>query len=107
MMHPNFIERHEAPRRHLPLLSAMTVLVVTGFAFVAADHWSGLGLVTAFRAAATGCRIKGNIGSDPADRRFFPPEHPRYAMIRIDAGHGERWFCTAAQARAAGWRPAG
>ncbi|MEA3390349.1 MAG: thermonuclease family protein, partial [Pseudomonadota bacterium] len=29
-----------------------------------------------------------------------------YAAVRIDTARGERWFCSLAEARRAGWRPA-
>ncbi len=51
------------------------------------------------------CRIKGNVSSKGA-RIFHSPGQKHYAATRISAARGERWFCTAAEARAAGWRPA-
>jgi len=52
-----------------------------------------------------GCQIKGNIGS--SGRIYHLPGSDSYAGTRIDESKGERWFCTEAEARAAGWRPAG
>jgi len=49
-----------------------------------------------------GCRIKGNISSN--GRIFHAPGSRHYARTRIDPARGERWFCSAAAARAAGWR---
>jgi hypothetical protein len=34
------------------------------------------------------------------------PWSPWYGKVRIEAAKGERWFCTEAEAREAGWRPA-
>jgi endonuclease YncB( thermonuclease family) len=67
----------------------------------------------AFRRAATGagtaepqgdCRIKGNISS--GGRIYHRPGQENYAATGIDEARGERWFCTEAEARAAGWRAA-
>jgi len=48
--------------------------------------------------------IKGNIGSK-GDRIYHVPGGRWYDKTRIDTGKGERWFCSEAEARAAGWRP--
>lgn len=50
------------------------------------------------------CLIKGNIGSK-GDRIYHVPGGRWYDKTRIDTGKGERWFCSEAEARAAGWRP--
>ncbi|WP_371255948.1 thermonuclease family protein [Ruegeria sp. 6PALISEP08] len=49
------------------------------------------------------CRIKGNI-SAKGDRIYHRPGQNFYTKTRIDTSKGERWFCSAAEARAAGWR---
>ena len=54
-------------------------------------------------AAGAGCRIKGNIGRD-GRRIYHVPGGQFYEWTRIDTSRGERWFCTEAEARAAGWR---
>lgn len=51
------------------------------------------------------CAIKGNISSKGA-RIFHVPGQNDYGKTRINPGKGERWFCTAEEARAAGWRAA-
>ncbi|MEZ5563422.1 MAG: thermonuclease family protein [Gammaproteobacteria bacterium] len=49
------------------------------------------------------CLIKGNISS--GNRRIYHvPGSPSYADTRIDESKGERWFCSEAEARAAGFR---
>jgi endonuclease YncB( thermonuclease family) len=50
-----------------------------------------------------GCYIKGNINGD-GDRIYHTPDSPAYGTTRIDESRGERWFCTATEARRAGWR---
>ena len=68
---------------------------------------------TAFRAArqvvgsepSGKCRIKGNI-SAKGTRIFHVPGQKYYDKTTIRADKGERWFCTEADARQAGWRKA-
>jgi len=50
------------------------------------------------------CRIKGNISKN--GRIFHVPGQEFYEQTGINSAKGERWFCTAAEARAAGWRAA-
>ena len=52
-----------------------------------------------------GCLLKGNI-SARGERIFHSPGQEHYAATVISPSKGERWFCSAAEARAAGWRPA-
>lgn len=55
--------------------------------------------------AGQGCALKGNISKGGA-RIFHAPGQKDYAATRIDPDKGERWFCSADQARRAGWRAA-
>jgi endonuclease YncB( thermonuclease family) len=55
------------------------------------------------RATRDGCYVKGNINGE-GERIYHAPGSPSYDETRIDEGNGERWFCTEAEARAAGWR---
>lgn len=52
-----------------------------------------------------GCIVKGNI-SAKGRRIFHVPGQEDYAATRIDPAKGERWFCSAVEAEAAGWRAA-
>ena len=54
-----------------------------------------------------GCRIKGNVSYNRGTRIYHMPGDRDYSRTRIDPSRGERWFCTEAEARAAGWRRAG
>lgn len=49
------------------------------------------------------CLIKGNISQN--GRIYHVPGSPSYDSTKIDESKGERWFCSEAEARAAGWRP--
>ncbi len=51
------------------------------------------------------CVIKGNISAKGV-RIFHVPGQRYYAATRISTKQGERWFCTADEARRAGWRKA-
>jgi endonuclease YncB( thermonuclease family) len=53
--------------------------------------------------APEGCAIKGNVTKN--GRIYHMPWSPWYAQIKIEADKGKRWFCTEAEALAAGWRP--
>ena len=55
------------------------------------------------RPGASRCRIKGNISRKGA-RIYHVPGGRYYESTRISPSLGERWFCTEAEARAAGWR---
>ena len=49
------------------------------------------------------CDIKGNIAAS-GERIYHVPGGGYYDATRIDPSRGERWFCSEAEARAAGWR---
>ncbi len=51
------------------------------------------------------CAIKGNVSSK-GTRIYHRPGQRDYDATRITAQKGERWFCSAAEAEAAGWRAA-
>ncbi|MGR3376971.1 thermonuclease family protein [Salipiger abyssi] len=81
-------------------------------------HGAGVQSPAAFRAAARtgaaavnaatapqGCVIKGNISRD-GKRIYHMPGQTYYEATRINPARGERWFCSEAEARAAGWRRA-
>jgi endonuclease YncB( thermonuclease family) len=51
------------------------------------------------------CLIKGNINAK-GEKIFHVPGGRFYDNTRIEEAQGERWFCTEAEATAAGWRAA-
>ena len=55
------------------------------------------------RQPANQCLIKGNISR--SGRIYHIPGGQYYERTKITTSKGERWFCTEAEARAAGWRP--
>ncbi|MDJ0821864.1 MAG: thermonuclease family protein [Paracoccaceae bacterium] len=81
-------------------------------------HATGVQSPAAFRASlrrgrlsvtqeppSAGCAIKGNISRD-GKRIYHLPGQTWYADTRISEAKGERWFCSEAEARQAGWRKA-
>jgi hypothetical protein len=63
-----------------------------------------VGPVTPSAVAQNGdCNIKGNV-STRGEKIYHVPGQKYYNETRISASHGERWFCSEEEARAAGWR---
>lgn len=56
-------------------------------------------------SGSDGCNIKGNINSS-GERIYHAPGQEHYDRTQITLSKGERWFCSEAEALAAGWRPA-
>lgn len=52
------------------------------------------------------CDIKGNISINTGERIYHVPGQEHYWETKISPQYGERWFCSEAEARAAGWRRA-
>jgi hypothetical protein len=50
------------------------------------------------------CLIKGNVSYNTGERIYHVPGQKYYESTVINEAKGERWFCTEAQARKAGWR---
>ena len=63
-----------------------------------AERWAGVE-----EKAPNGCAIKGNVTAN--GKIYHMPWSPWYAQIKMDPARGRRWFCTEAEALAAGWRP--
>lgn len=86
---------------------ATVVMLCAAAAFVApaAFHAATSGIATL--GSAESCVIKGNISINSGKRIYHVPGQEDYEATRIRTEYGERWFCTEADARAAGWRKAG
>ncbi len=57
-------------------------------------------------SGSTACNIKGNISINTRERIYHVPGQEHYDETIISPQYGERWFCSEAEARAAGWRKA-
>ncbi|MFT6772549.1 MAG: endonuclease YncB(thermonuclease family) [Paracoccaceae bacterium] len=71
-------------------------------ASVSPQDWRRGARLAAEAAPRRACAIKGNISK--AGRIYHLPDSRDYARTRITPEAGERWFCSEADARAAGWR---
>lgn len=73
--------------------------------FVAPSEWrKAKPLDIASDSKSGKCLIKGNI-NDKGERIYHVPGGKFYDRTQVNPSKGERWFCTAAEALAAGWRP--
>lgn len=59
---------------------------------------------SASESAPQGCAIKGNVSH--SGRIYHMPWSPWYGKVVMRSEKGTRWFCSEAEAQAAGWRPA-
>lgn len=71
------------------------------------DHWRADARAErpAPQSPPGSCILKGNINAK-GRKIFHTPGQRDYGVTVIDTAHGERWFCSAAEAIAAGWTPA-
>ena len=58
-------------------------------------------------AAPKGCPIKGKVAGRRGDtvKTYHLPWSPTYMKLRVVSARGERWFCSEAEAQAAGFAP--
>lgn len=54
--------------------------------------------------SGTGCKIKGNISQGTGEKIYHVPGQQHYSRTKVSMNQGERWFCSEAEARSAGWR---
>jgi hypothetical protein len=87
-----------ALKRINPMVRSIVATII-GLAVV-----GGIIAATGFGPILVGCPIKGNISKNTGARIYHTPGQEHYAQTRIDWLSGERWFCSEADARAAGWR---
>lgn len=80
---------------------AMLIVGVVGVGVTSSD-------ITLDRIASalpgSGCTIKGNVAFDTGERIYHVPGQRYYRATSISLLRGERWFCSEADARRAGWR---
>ncbi len=55
------------------------------------------------KSAPDGCPIKGVIAGDA--KTYVAPWSANYDKAKVRTSRGERWFCSEAEARNAGWKP--
>ncbi len=72
------------------------------------DEWRTRLWNEAQAKAPEGCPIKGKVAGRRGDtvKTYHLPWSPTYVRLRVVSARGERWFCSEADARAAGFAPA-
>jgi len=96
-------------RKRLPFAVQLAAVAAAGFAGAFAWEWVSTGGVVPVQSfvsqttASNDCRIKGNI-SLKGERIYHVPGQEYYDETEIRTRSGERWFCSEAEALAAGWR---
>ncbi|KJS10056.1 MAG: hypothetical protein VR78_14960 [Hoeflea sp. BRH_c9] len=85
---------------------ATVVILCSAAAFAAPSAIHALASRVEAVRSAEPCVIKGNISINTGERIYHVPGQEYYDPTRISPEYGERWFCSEADARAAGWRKA-
>ena len=91
-------------RRRSSLPIALGAAAIMGFAGVYGFSDGSLSLDSVAAVTSGSCNIKGNVSIDSGERIYHVPGQRYYVETNIDPRRGERWFCSEADARAAGWR---
>jgi len=103
-----FHRKRRSVRSVLGFLKVVTgvglLLLVFGTAFTLIGPALLSEVVSRFYEDPMPCVIKGDI-TVADDRVYYLPASRDYETVTISARRGERWFCTEAAAREAGWRP--
>jgi hypothetical protein len=79
---------------------------IIGFGIVGYAGTDALVAVAQDPQQSSSCDIKGNVSIATGERIYHVPGQEYYADTKISPQYGERWFCSEAEARAAGWRKA-
>lgn len=87
-----------------PVVMAILASVAVGGAMFPVDGVGGLQDAVTAVGLSPSCDIKGNVSIDTGERIYHVPGQEYYDETRIRTEYGERWFCTEADARKAGWR---
>jgi hypothetical protein len=86
--------------RDLILVAAGAAIGFAGvFVFMLPDKGT-----SALASFGQNCSIKGNVSIGSGERIYHVPGQEFYAETVIRPEYGERWFCSEAEARSAGWR---
>lgn len=94
-------------RQDLLFVAAAAMIGFVGvFVFSLPDHGANA-VSQVFASVGVGCDIKGNVSISSGERIYHVPGQQYYLDTKVDARFGERWFCSEADARAAGWRKSG
>lgn len=83
--------------RQTVILGALSVPITAQSLLLAPASASG--------APSAECLIKGNVNRK-GERIYHLPGSAHYSQVNMNNNTEKRWFCTEAEAQAAGWRPA-
>lgn len=90
--------------RDLILVAAGAAIGFAGmFVFMMPDNGTSIAS-SALASFGQNCNIKGNVSIGSGERIYHLPGQEYYASTIIRPEYGERWFCSEAEARSAGWR---
>lgn len=95
------------PRSLIPLVLAGAVGFGGAFAVMAPEQLAPAARMALGSFGGAGCNIKGNVSINSGQRIYHTPGQKYYSQTIIRPEYGERYFCSEAEARAAGWRRSG
>lgn len=97
----NYRRKRDTPTSggHLAAMFAIPILIGVGGVAVESGAVN-----LPFSILGAGCDIKGNISISSGERIYHVPGQKYYDDTVIRSEYGERWFCSEAEARKAGWR---
>jgi hypothetical protein len=98
-------QRYRPPKRLPRMLPSHATVDRRGFVIAIAIIGVIFGGLYLFADGDPNCRIKGNV-SVSGERIYHRPSDDYYMRTVVNPFRGERWFCSEADARQAGWRPA-
>lgn len=93
----------------IPFIGQIALAAGIGFGsvwFVINPPELGTGTMTVAGISSRACQIKGNVSINSGELIYHVPGQMFYADTKISPEYGERWFCSEAEARAAGWKKA-
>jgi hypothetical protein len=93
----------ETPNLLLVALPA-ALLLGAGVASAVQTQWFTAPSFRAIFNIAPHCTIKGEVNFITRDRVYHLPGQFYYPRVTVSLPRGERWFCSEAEARSAGWR---
>ena len=101
-------KKKQRRKNRLEILAKVVLVFIAFIVLMFGGHLYGAkgNIRTAIGTFTGECRIKGNISAMTGERIYHLPGQKYYPSTRINFIRGERWFCTEAQAQAAGWRKA-
>ncbi|MGR9221290.1 sunset domain-containing protein [Rhizobium leguminosarum] len=107
LTHRSFSPRYTTKKRARPRFTTEALyLAVVGAGVVGYFGVEVADMATSLANFSMACNIKGNVTIGSRERIYHMPGQEYYDETRISPRSGERWLCSEAEARAAGWRRA-